>query len=902
MATKKFVYFYGNGKSEGNGRTKEILGGKGAGLAEMTNIGLPVPAGFTLTTNVCDYYYKNKKKYPPGLKKEVEKHLKKLEKTAGKKLGDPKDPLLVSVRSGAAMSMPGMMETILNLGLNDRSVEGLAEKTSNRRFALDAYRRFIAMYASTAMGVCRERFEEAFTEIKENRTRVRLKSRVRSISDNDVNEAELSELIESFKHIYKDETGDPFPQNPSTQLWGAIDAVIESWMADKAITYRKVEKITGLLGTGINIVQMVFGNMGETSGTGVCFTRDPNSGEDIFYGDLLMNAQGEDVVSGARTPIHLNDLAHLMPENYKQLCKVRTKLEAHYKDMQDIEFTIEDGTLYILQTRSGKRSPMAAFRMTVDMVKEGLITKEEAVLRITQNDIEGLFYPVIDPDLPSEKLKKYYFVRGIAAVPGAATGKIAMDADTAEQWAAKGKNVILVREETSPEDVGGMHAAAGILTARGGKTSHAAVVARGWGKCCVVGCGDLNVDYSKKTISVGDTVLKEGDKITINGSTGEVFKSELGLIKPVLPKQYNTLLKWADEIRTMKVRTNVDTPYDAENAIRLGAEGIGLCRTEHMFFDTPQRRLAIQKMILSSGVADRRAALAEILPLQKMDFLGIFKAMNGRPVTIRLLDPPLHEFVPHTEKDQKLLAKNLDLSFNTVNRRIMRLHEANPMLGHRGSRLCITYPEILEMQVRAIMEAACEAKKRKFRVYPEIMLPLIISAKELSILDVRVRAVAEEVIKEKGAKVKYLVGTMIEVPRAALLADRIAGIAEFFSFGTNDLTQMTLGMSRDDSGSFLPDYVDEKSSGILKDDPFQSLDTDGVGLLIDMAIKKGRKANDNLKIGICGEHGGDPASVEFCHKNGFDYVSCSPFRVPIARVAAAQAAIRFPKKPAKKKK
>ncbi len=902
MPTKKFVYFYGNGKSEGNGRMKEILGGKGAGLAEMTNIGLPVPAGFTLTTNVCDYYYKNKKKYPAGLKLEVENNLAKLEKAVGKKLGDPKDPLLVSVRSGAAMSMPGMMETILNLGLNDRSVEGLAHKTTNRRFALDAYRRFITMYASTAMGVDRDRFEEAFTEIKENRTRVRLKSRVRSISDNDVNEAELSELIGLFKQIYYDETGEKFPQNPTKQLWGAIDAVIESWMAEKAVTYRRVEKITGLLGTGINIVQMVFGNMGETSGTGVCFTRDPNSGEDIFYGDLLMNAQGEDVVSGARTPIHLNDLAHLMPDNYTQLCEVRTRLEKHYKDMQDIEFTIEDGKLYILQTRSGKRSPMASFRMAVDMVKEGLITKKDALLRITQNDIEGLFYPVIDPDLPSEKLKKYYFVRGIAAVPGAATGKIALDADTAEQWAARGKNVILVRKETSPEDVGGMHAAAGILTATGGKTSHAAVVARGWGKCCIVGCGDLSVDYSKKTITVGDSVLKEGDKITINGSTGEVFKGELDLIKPVLPKQYNTLLKWADETRTMKVRTNVDTPYDAENAIRLGAEGIGLCRTEHMFFDTPKRRLAIQKMILSSGVADRRAALAEILPLQKMDFLGIFKAMNGRPVTIRLLDPPLHEFVPHSEKDQKLLAKNLDLSFNTVNRRITRLHEANPMLGHRGSRLCITYPEILEMQVRAIMEAACEAKKRKFRVHPEIMLPLIISAKELSILTDRVRAVAEEVIKEKDVKVKYLVGTMIEVPRAALLADRIAGIAEFFSFGTNDLTQMTLGMSRDDSGSFLPDYVDEKSGGILKDDPFQSIDTDGVGLLIDIAIKKGRKANDKLKIGICGEHGGDPKSVEFCHINGFDYVSCSPFRVPIARLAAAQAAIRHPKRSAKKKK
>ncbi|MBE9531783.1 MAG: pyruvate, phosphate dikinase, partial [Proteobacteria bacterium] len=762
MAKKKFVYFYGKGKGEGNGRMKEILGGKGAGLAEMTNIGLPVPAGFTLTTEVCDYYYKNKKKYPAGLKKEVEKSLAKLEKVVGKKLGDPKDPLLVSVRSGAAMSMPGMMETILNLGLNDRSVEGLAVQTDNRRFALDGYRRFIAMYGSTAMGVDRDKFEEAFTEIKENRTRVRLNSRARTIDDNDVNEAELSELIDSLKQIYIDETGEKFPQNPIKQLWGAIDAVIESWMAEKAITYRKVEKITGLLGTGINIVQMVFGNMGETSGTGVCFTRDPNSGDDIFYGDLLMNAQGEDVVSGARTPIHLSDLARIMPDIYTQLCEVRERLEAHYKDMQDIEFTIEDGTLYILQTRSGKRSPMASFRMAVDMVKEGLITKEEALLRITQNDIEGLFYPVIDPNIPADKLKKYYFVRGIAAVPGAATGKVVLSADRAEEWAAKGKNVILVRKETSPEDVGGMHASSGILTATGGKTSHAAVVARGWGKCCVVGCGDLNVDYSKKIVTVGDTVIKEGDLITINGSTGEVFKGSLDLIKPILPKQYATLLKWADQVRTMKVRTNVDTPYDAENAIRLGAEGIGLCRTEHMFFDTQERRLAIQRMILSSGVADRRAALAEILPLQKLDFLGIFRAMHGKPVTIRLLDPPLHEFVPHSEKEMKLLAKNIDLSFNTVHRRITRLHESNPMLGHRGSRLCITYPEILEMQVRAIMEAACEAKKKKLRVYPEIMLPLIISAKELALLESRVRAVADEVIKETGVKVKYLVGTMIE--------------------------------------------------------------------------------------------------------------------------------------------
>jgi len=900
MANKKYVYFFGGGKAEGRGNMKDLLGGKGAGLAEMTNLGLPVPAGFTITTEVCDYYYKNGRKLPRGFRAEVERNLRRLEKLVGKKLGDAEDPLLVSVRSGAAKSMPGMMETILNLGLNDVSVEGLAKKTSNRRFALDAYRRFILMYGTTAMGVERKKFDGEFDDIKNRFTRVRLGVRKVAVLDTDVNEEELEELIRRFKIVYKEETGHEFPQDPMDQLWGAVDAVIGSWMAEKAITYRKVEKITGLLGTAVNVVQMVFGNMGENSGTGVCFTRDPSTGENVFYGDLLMNAQGEDVVAGIRTPIHLSDLEHINPSINRQLYKVRAKLERHYKDMQDIEFTIEEGKLYILQTRVGKRSPQAAFEIAVDMVKERLITPEEAVMRVKESDIEGLFYPVIDPETPQDVLLHELFATGIAAVPGACTGRVVFTAADAERWAARGENVILVRQETSPEDVGGMHAARGILTATGGKTSHAAVVARGWGKCCVVGCEDLNVDHEGKTVSVGDTVLREGDPMTLNGSTGEVYKAELKLIKPELPKSYDTMMKWADKLRKLKVRTNVDTPYDAENAIRLGAEGIGLCRTEHMFFDTDERRLAIQRMILAESEGSRRKALDQLLPFQKQDFIGILRAMEGKPVTIRLLDPPLHEFVPHTEKDQKVLANKLNLPFNRVRRRIERLHEANPMLGHRGCRLCVTYPEILEMQVRAIMEAACICKSKKIRVYPEIMLPLIMDSKELKMLADRARAVADAAMEKYGVKVNYLIGTMIEVPRAALLADRIAETAEFFSFGTNDLTQMTLGMSRDDAGRFLPAYVDEKQVAVFKDDPFQSLDQEGVGLLIRMAMDKARATKPDLKVGICGEHGGDPDSVAFCHRNGFDYVSCSPFRVPIARLAAAQAAVTWPAKPKKR--
>ncbi|MBI4745828.1 MAG: pyruvate, phosphate dikinase [Deltaproteobacteria bacterium] len=894
---EKYVYFFGGGKAEGRGDAKELLGGKGAGLAEMTNLGLPVPGGFTINTEVCDQFYKNKRKYPDGLDKEVREHLERLEALVGKRLGDANDPLLVSVRSGAARSMPGMMETVLNLGLNDKSVEGLAGKTNNRRFALDGYRRFIVMYGAIAMGVPREDFEHKFEEIKENKTRARLNiPKGQKVLDTDVNEAELEQLVPLLKGVYKKHTGKDFPQEPIEQLWGAVNAVFGSWMAEKAVTYREIEKITGLKGTAVNIVQMVFGNKGETSGTGVCFTRDPNNGENTFYGDLLMNAQGEDVVAGIRTPIHLSELNLKMPRIYEQLCDVRLKLERNYKDMQDIEFTVEEEKLYILQCRSGKRSPMAAFRIAVDMVNEGLITREEALLRVTDKDIEGLFYPVIDPNISQDELEAKYLASGIDAVPGAAAGQIVFTARDAEEWAANGKKVILVRRETSPEDVGGMHAAQGILTATGGKTSHAAVVARGWGKCCIVGCDAIYVDYIRKVMTIGGKEFKEGEEITINGSNGNIYLTSLSLIKPELPDAYHTLMKWADEFRRLRVRTNADTPYDAQNGVRLGAEGIGLCRTEHMFFDTEERRLAIQEMIIADTVEHRKMALSKLLPFQREDFKGIFRAMDGKPVTIRLIDPPLHEFVPHTEHEQRQLADKIGVTYEHVNRRVERLHEANPMLGHRGCRLCISHPEILEMQVRAIIEAACDCQGNGSMVFPEIMHPLVIDRKELNVLETKTREVAEAVIAEKGVKVEYLVGTMIEVPRAALLADRIAEVAEFFSFGTNDLTQLTLGMSRDDAGRFLPDYVDERKAGVFKADPFQSLDQDGVGMLIKMAAEKGRATRPKLKLGLCGEHGGDPASVEFCHKSGLDYVSCSPFRVPIARLSAAQAAIKAKKK------
>ena len=889
---KKFVYFFSKKKSEGSKEMKNLLGGKGAGLAEMASIGLPVPAGFTITTEVCDLFYKNNRNYPAGLDKEVDENMRRLEKEVGKKFGDAADPLLVSVRSGAPLSMPGMMETILNLGLNDRSVSGLAAKTGNRRFALDAYRRFIMMYGSTAKGIDREEFNHAFETVKDRHTRQRLNlpGDVK-VNDTDVNENELEILVDEFKAIYKRNINEDFPQDPKEQLWGSVNAVFGSWMAEKAVTYRRVEKIKGVVGTAVNVQQMVFGNMGPKSGTGVCFTRDPNSGENIFYGDYLVNAQGEDVVAGIRTPIRLSEFEDADPVSYKQLVDVRRTLERHFKDMQDLEFTVEEGRLYMLQCRTGKRSPAASFRIAVDMVEEKLIRKEDAILRIKDKDIEGIFYPIIDPDQKDE-LKKNYLVSGIDAVPGAASGKVVFNAKDAEEAAARDEKVILVRKETSPEDVGGMHAAQGILTATGGKTSHAAVVARGWGKCCIVGCEKLNINYEKGEMSVGDIVVRAGEEITLNGSTGQVYRGAMRLIKPEPPASFATLMGWVDKIRAIKVRTNADTPYDAAKAVELGAEGIGLCRTEHMFFDTEERRLAIQEMIVADTLSGRVEALDKLLPFQKNDFKGIFKAMNGFPVTIRLIDPPLHEFVPHTEEKQIQLADKIGVPYEKIRYRVEQLHESNPMLGHRGCRLCITYPEILDMQVRAVIEAACECAAEGVSVLPEIMIPLTIDKKELGILDLRTRLVADAVIKEKNVKLKYLVGTMIEVPRAALLADQIAEIAEFFSFGTNDLTQMTMGISRDDAGKFLPDYVDEKKAGVFADDPFQSLDQEGVGMLVKMGIEKGRRTNPGLKIGICGEHGGEAKSVEFCCRVGMNYVSCSPFRVPIARLAAAQAEIK----------
>ena len=900
MAEEKYVYFFGNGKAEGNGEMKQLLGGKGAGLAEMTRAKLPVPAGFTITTEVCQLYYSNNKKYPAGLEQSVKENLQKLEKSAGKKLGDPNDPLLVSVRSGAPVSMPGMMETILNLGLTDKSVEGLAKKTSNRRFALDAYRRFIMMYGSTAMGIDRMKFDDLFDEIKEKHTRGRLNiAASKKVGDTDVNEDELAAVITKFKALYKKEIKKDFPQDPIEQLWGAIGAVFNSWMAEKAVTYRRVENLVGIKGTAVNVMQMVFGNKGATSGTGVCFTRDPNSGENIFYGDYLFNAQGEDVVAGIRTPIKLSEFEKEDKKAYDQLCKVRALLEDHYKDMQDMEFTVEEGTLYMLQCRTGKRSPAAAFRMAVDMVNEGLITKEEAIMRIKASDIEGIFYPAID--YKQANLKAALLVSGIAAVPGAAAGKICFSAAKAEELAAKKEKAILVRKETSPEDVGGMHAAQGILTATGGKTSHAAVVARGWGKCCIVGCEKLVIDYEKGECSYDGKVLKEGDFITLDGTKGDVYVGELKLVQAKQPESYKTLMKWVDETRTIKVRTNADRPEDAKVAIEHGAEGIGLCRTEHMFFNDEKRILAIREMIVADNTEKRKKALARLLPIQTKDFEGIFKVMDGKGVTIRLIDPPLHEFVPHDKEGQQKLGDALgNIEFIKIQERVEQLREANPMLGHRGCRLAITYPEILEMQVTAIITAACNVHKKGITVLPEIMIPLTIDPKEFAILEERIRSVAEAILKKHDAKIEYLVGTMIETPRAALLADKIAERAEFFSFGTNDLTQMTLGISRDDAAKFLPAYVDEQKAGVFPADPFQSLDQAGVGLLVKEGIAKGRSTRPELKVGICGEHGGDLESVKFCCRAGMSYVSASPFRVPIARLAAAQAAIEDKKAGAKK--
>jgi pyruvate,orthophosphate dikinase len=887
--TEKRVYYFGNGKAEGMTVAKTefdrkmILGGKGAGLADMTAAGLPVPPGFTISVDNCEDYYKCGKKLSDDLKKQARENMAKVEKAMGKKFGDVKDPLLFSVRSGAARSMPGMMETILNLGLNDKSVEGLAKKTNNARFAYDAYRRFIQMYSTTAMGLSKEPMEEMLHDIKK-------KAGVKA--DHELNADALKELCNQFKKFYSaNMKGQAFPQDPYEQLWGAIGAVFGSWQADKAVTYRRVEKINDLKGTAVNVQTMVFGNMGDSSGTGVCFTRDPNTGENIFYGDCLINAQGEDVVAGIRTPLKLSDLGKLLPKAYKQLCQVRLQLEKHYIDMQDLEFTVQEEKLYMLQCRTGKRTAAAVFKIAADMVKEKLLTKEEAVARITSEDIERLFYPQLDAKAAKSATK---IATGINAVPGAASGKVVFTAAEAEEMAELNEKVLLVRKETSPEDVGGMHAAVGILTATGGKTSHAAVVARGWGKCCIVGCEAIDIDYKSKSMKIGSKVIKQGEFLTLDGNTGDVYLGQLALELPQQPAAYQTIMKYCDELRTLKVRTNADTPADAENAIKMGAEGIGLCRTEHMFFETEERRLAMQEMIVAENVETRKAALNRLLPFQQGDFEGIFKAMNNKPVTIRLIDPPLHEFTPKDEEGFKKLSKVTGISTDKIKHRCEQLHESNPMLGHRGCRLCITYPEILDMQVTAIIKAAIECTKKGIKVLPEIMIPLTMDKKELAGQVAQARALADSLIKAAKSKVKYMIGTMIEIPRAALLADQIAEVAEFFSFGTNDLTQMTLGLSRDDAGRFLPIYVaDEKDGGkgIFKNDPFQSLDQDGVGMLVKIGIEKGRSTKKDLKIGICGEHGGESASVKFCHRVGMNYVSCSPFRVPIARLAAAQAVI-----------
>jgi pyruvate, orthophosphate dikinase len=894
----KYIYFFGAGRAEGTGEMKDLLGGKGAGLAEMTRIGLPVPAGFTITTTACAYYLQHQK-YPSDLRASVVKNLARLEKLTGKKLGDAKNPLLVSVRSGAARSMPGMMETVLNLGLNDKSVQGLAQTTGNERFACDAYRRFVQMYSTVVNELPKDDLEEKLRALK-----IRLKVK----DDTDVSAVGWKELIAEYKAYYRQKRGEEFPQDPIEQLWGAIGAVFRSWLGEKAQKYRQAEKIPDDAGTAASVVQMVFGNTGDDSGTGVCFTRDPSTGERIFFGEFLVNAQGEDVVAGIRTPLRLEEMARRLPGSYKQLEQVRTKLEKHFRDMQDMEFTVENGKLYMLQTRSGKRSPSAAFRIAVDMVNEKLIKVEEALERIKSEDIERLFYPVIDPKALHGDLKRRLFVTGNNAVPGAAVGKAIFSAHEAEAWAARGEKVILVRHETSPEDVGGMYVAQGILTATGGKTSHAAVVARGWGKCCIVGAETLEFDLSAKLIRAGGKTVREGEWITLDGSDGSVYTGEADLIRPEPPEAFATLLKWADKIRRLRVRTNADTPHDARLAREMGAEGIGLCRTEHMFFKdfefperSAERQLAIQEMILAGTAEDRKKALNKLQPFQRRDFIGLFEAMDGYPVTIRLIDPPLHEFVPHERDKQAALAEKIGISVEEVAQRVAQLYESNPMLGHRGCRLSITYPEILDMQVGAIIEAAVDCKKRGIQVSPEIMHPLVMDKKELQILATRTREVAGKILSAAKVKLEYIVGTMIELPRAALLAGEIAEVAEFFSFGTNDLTQTTMGLSRDDAGRFLPAYIDERQAGIFTFDPFQTLDVAGVGLLIEWAIAGGRKTRPKLKVGICGEHGGDAQSVKFCHRAGMDYVSASPFRVAIARLAAAQAVIEDSRKKAKRK-
>ncbi len=900
----KYVYFFGGGKADGNATMKEVIGGKGANLAEMSNLGIPVPPGFTITTEVCAYYHAHGKKKPAGLDKEVDANIAKLEKTIGAKLGDKKNPLLISIRSGAAVSMPGMMDTVLNLGLNDDVVEGLIAKTKNERMAWDSYRRFINMFGDVVMGVDHEYYENELSRIKKKYKRK---------FDTDLTAAELKEVVEAYKAVYRKHVKKDFPTDARVQLDHAIDAVIGSWNIPRAIAYRKINKLFGLKGTAVNVQAMVFGNMGKGSGTGVAFTRNPADGTNIFFGEYLIDAQGEDVVAGIRTPEPIATLKRKMPKMYKQLDSIRLRLEKHYKDIQDVEFTIQEGTLYMLQTRTGKRTGLAAVKIAVDMVKEKLITEKEALKRIEGDHLVQLMFPIFDPKAKAAAVaKKRAVAKGLPAGPGAANGVIVFNASDAEAWVKKGKKVILVRKETSPEDVSGMWAAEAVVTSTGGMTSHAAVVARGWGKCCVVGCGALNIDMSKKVITVNNQKLKQGDEISVDGSTGEIIighvetssspvirgivHGDKNVLKHPVCKMFLDVMQWADKARKINVRTNADSPKDSAVARALGAEGIGLCRTEHMFFEG-ERIWAVREMILADDVKGREKALRKLLPLQRRDFEGIFKAMDGLPVTIRLLDPPLHEFLPHDSKGQAEMAKRIGVKVDVVKVKVDGLHEMNPMLGHRGCRMSITYPEICRMQTTAIIEAACNMTKKGVSVHPEIMIPLIGTKAEYDILEELIRATAKEVIKKKGIKVKYLVGTMMEIPRATLVADKVAEKAEFFSFGTNDLTQMTFGFSRDDVGTFLPDYIDQK---ILREDPFASIDQDGVGRLVQYGVERGRSTRKNLKCGVCGEHGGDPASVKFFAGVGLNYVSCSPFRVPVARLAAAQAAIE--QDAAKKKK
>jgi pyruvate,orthophosphate dikinase len=874
----KAVYYFGKTKTEGDASLKLLLGGKGANLADMTAIGLPVPPGFTITTETCAAYYKAGKRLPTGLMNEVQRSIDLLQKETGKVFGSKENPLLVSVRSGAAVSMPGMMDTILNLGLTDEAVEGLAASTGNRRFAYDAYRRLINMFGDVVMGVDHEHFEHAFDKVK---------AKYNAGEDTDVPMEGIVELCEMYKQVYQRYVGDVFPQNPFKQLELAIEAVFKSWNADRAIAYRRLSSITGLNGTAVNVQAMVFGNMGDDSGTGVAFTRNPSTGENKFYGEFLVNAQGEDVVAGIRTPRHVDEMPKWNKKVYTQLLQIKNKLERHYRDMQDIEFTIERGSLYMLQTRTGKRTGFAAVRIACDMVKEKLISEKEAVLRIPAGDLTQLLLPSFDP---TAKKMADVLARGLPASPGAAVGKPAFTAEEAVTRARGGESVILVRKETSPEDVDGMHSAAGILTSTGGMTSHAAVVARGWGKCCVAGAGEVAIDAAKGKFTVGTRTFGRDDVISIDGSTGEVIAGAVATMEPKLSGDFAKVMRWADKYRVIGVRTNADTPEDAKRAREFGAQGIGLCRTEHMFFEGGRIK-AMREMILAETREARVKALNKLLPFQRDDFVGIFTAMNGLPVTIRLIDPPLHEFLPHDDKSQADIAKGLGITIEKVKQRVSQLHEANPMLGHRGCRLCVTFPEILEMQVRAIVEATIECLRSRVRAVPEIMIPLVGTKRELAYL----RELTEQVIgkvkneMEWKTRLDIKIGTMIEVPRAALTANEIAEVADFFSFGTNDLTQMTFGFSRDDINTFLPEYLKHE---LLDRDPFQSLDQTGVGILVQMAIEKGRKTSSGLKIGICGEHGGDPASVHFCHKVGMDYVSCSPFRVPIARLAAAQAALR----------